>query len=64
MTRKDYVDLAAALKSAKPIATPIGVDNPKQGQWIKDVCAIANVLANDNPRFDRDRFEVACGFEH
>lgn len=64
MTRKDYVDLAAAFKSSRPADAPFGVENPKKAQWIKDVLAIANVLANDNPRFDRDRFEVACGFEH
>ena len=32
-------------------------------QYERDVCAIADVLASTNPRFDRARFYRACGVE-
>ena len=54
MTRKDYVLLAAAIASA---------DCYDDGELIGPavVQAIADALAQDNPRFDRDRFLTACG---
>jgi len=55
MTRKDYIALAAALKSA--------VDNTKTDES-KQVFAtiyshIVQALADDNPRFDESRFRRA-----
>jgi hypothetical protein len=68
MTRKDYVLIAAALKDARPI--------PKHELYALDhnerLCAdtyrnvarsIADALAKDNPRFDRERFLTACGVQ-
>lgn len=53
MTRKDYVLLAAALKAARDRLT-----GPSQEVDGIDYAAmdIADALAADNPRFDRDRF--------
>ena len=51
MTRKDYVNLAAALSVF-----------PTSAVHRAYVEAIADVLAADNPRFDRDRFYKAAGF--
>ena len=65
MTRKDYELIAKALKLAR--------DNLTQGQdstalvcvGICNVNAIrvADALANENPRFDRERFLEACGIQ-
>lgn len=56
MTRKDYVSIARAFVKVMPFA-----DEPHHmDQWLDDVRAVANVLAADNPRFDRMRFYAAC----
>ena len=58
MTRKDYIAIAAALKSAHKVDCPvnssfyIGID--------KATNEIAEVLAKENPRFDRSRFLKAA----
>ena len=57
MTRKDYVALAAALRLANQITDNQGWDDRTY------VSAIANVLAADNPRFDRARFYAAAGVQ-
>jgi len=59
MSRKDYRAIAAALRTnrVEPIA---GWENVHL-QWRGDVLTIADVLAKDNPRFDRERFYAACG---
>jgi hypothetical protein len=58
MTRKDYVIIAAALKSSKP--------TDAEGQnaaatWRLTVEAIENVLAGENSHFDCVAFDAACG---
>lgn len=54
VTRKDYVLLAAAIRS-------LADDSGDGLVSIDDVmAAIADVLAADNPRFNRDRFLKAC----
>jgi hypothetical protein len=64
MTRKDYILIAEALKSVDPQPTTPGDDRvcrrTYQG-WSCACIAVCNALANDNPRFDRDRFLKACG---
>jgi hypothetical protein len=54
MTRKDYQLIAAVLKSYATEGIP--VDD-------RDAIAydLADALAKDNPRFDRERFLVAAG---
>lgn len=54
MTKRDYIKLAAALRSAEPTW------NEARGQWLKDIGAVAAVLGDDNPRFDLARFFEAC----
>ena len=55
MTRKDYVKIAAIIKD-------IDTDNTSQVYRKRLVAEkIAEVLAEDSPRFDRDKFLSACG---
>ena len=64
MTRKDYVRLAAALKAARPEHVPGGDWSAEQiatGVWARTVDSVMGALADDNPRFDRQRFMAACG---
>lgn len=58
MTKKDYELIARALKSTHQT---VNVPTRVAQQWANDVCAIADALAQDNPRFDRERFLAACG---
>lgn len=56
MTRKDYIIIARALQGAYPVpenSTPIQA-------WRGAVGAIADAIAKDNPRFDKDKFLLAC----
>ena len=57
MTRKDIL-IAAALKRQQPAEH---WDANKRCQFGLDVNSIADALASDNPRFDRERFLKACG---
>lgn len=63
MTRKDYVLIADALKCVRTSAAgrDEGELEDRLAQWSEDCEAVADALANDNPRFDRDRFLKACG---
>lgn len=54
MTRKDYVLLAAAIKAAS--AAP---GYAERNAFVAH--AIADALARENPRFDRERFLRAAG---
>lgn len=57
LTRRDFQAVAAVLASTKPNErASIGV----YMQWREDVEAIAGLLARSNPRFDLDRFLLAC----
>ena len=59
MSRKDYVRIAAALKLA-------GTTNPSTAHKLAlyDAARIlAETLAQDNARFDRERFLSACGVQ-
>jgi hypothetical protein len=57
MTRKDYVALAAAINGVRQEA--IRCDG-YAANIPSVVDAVADVLAADNPLFDRDRFVEAC----
>ena len=53
MTRKDYIVLAAAFAG-------VVTEEGEGGTWSELRYEVANVLAADNPRFDRARFYSAC----
>lgn len=54
MSRKDYVAIAAALRSA----LAAGAEERSIAEAAR---RIADVMAAGNPRFDRARFLAACG---
>ena len=58
MTPKHYIALAAALNAMRP--GPF-LAKGRHLQYTADVQAIAKVLADDNPNFDRQRFYTAAG---
>jgi len=60
MTRKDYVAIAGALKAQRYAYAPHWDANLFRA-CNDNAKAIAEVLASDNPRFDRQRFLDACG---
>ena len=64
MTRKDYIAIAAALNDTLLIDCPsVEFLNGAKAAAISASGRIADVLARDNPRFDRERFLTACGVE-
>jgi hypothetical protein len=62
MTRKDYILIAAALKSAR-VPSALGNENKAiYNNGIDNAVAfIAMALAKDNPRFDGQKFREAAG---
>ena len=48
MTRKDYIKIAEIIKSMPKVNGALAIEFSK-------------MLAEDNPRFDRERFYIACG---
>lgn len=62
MTRKDYIAIAGALAAVEAMNEEV-LDDP-QGIGASTlrlvVGEVARVFANDNPRFDHARFEVAA----
>lgn len=64
MTRKDYVAIAAALKAARMNTYTSGAVVQTHLHAVNSTAAqIADVMARDNPRFDRGRFLKACGVQ-
>lgn len=70
MTRKHYIEFAAALKSAQPMCNAKDQANGDCDysciaceRWLMCCNRIATVLRRDNARFDRSRFLAACGFK-
>lgn len=61
MTRKDYELIARTLLECCPSADYGLGDDKRLSLWEMTCGALANALASDNPRFDRDRFLNACG---
>ena len=53
-TKRHYEALAASLALSRP--WPYGREDEYNHQWWRDVQYIADVLSNDNPRFDLKRF--------
>lgn len=62
MTRRDYVLLAAALAAAARNLKDAGItDHSAHVAWCDCAASVADALAKDNPRFDRERFLTAAG---
>lgn len=68
MTRKEYEMIAAAIREEVSFLkrnvlemTP-EIVTARQSSVCAVAVNIAFALAQDNPRFDKDRFMAACGF--
>lgn len=61
MTRKDYVAIAAAITHAQAVMEASRCTETAASALGTIAGTIADVMANDNPRFDRARFLKACG---
>ena len=73
MTRKDYELIAAVLKRYTDTDNahiehmketdfePSGTDRARSSRTRLIIKSIADALANDNPRFNRETFYKACG---
>lgn len=60
MTKKDFVALAEALNRTMPYVLP-GHQEAEYYVWSQVVRVIRDVCAASNPRFESDRFYLACG---
>lgn len=61
MTRKDYVAIARAFDYQRQAVADMGA---QAKQAVTDCAvAVAHVMMQDNPRFDRARFLKACGVQ-
>lgn len=65
MTKKDYIKIAQVLKESKPDTMYYDRENDYQFarfEW-KNICErMADMLADDNPLFNRVKFLKACGY--
>lgn len=63
MTRKHFQAIAEAVKRSSDRISFLDLE-PSRMRLIMSIMAdeMADSLANDNPRFDRERFLKACGF--
>lgn len=64
MTRKHYVMIAQAFADAmlfEDLLAPEAEMKARKEGVDTAACMVANALAKDNPRFDRERFLKACG---
>lgn len=65
MSKKDYVIIAKAIKDSKLALLARSDSDLADNHNLAVKCVAANLattLANNNHRFDRNRFMVACGF--
>lgn len=59
MTRKHFVRIAATLKAQRT-----NDKTYEETLWLDQVCQdFADMLAGENPNFDRERFLDACWYE-
>lgn len=71
MTRKQFQALADALAHSRPTVPAVfqygsasyWASRAKYVQWGEDIERVADVLALQNERFDRERFYRACGYD-
>ncbi|HEY4963263.1 MAG TPA: hypothetical protein VIH90_01020 [Candidatus Saccharimonadales bacterium] len=69
MTKKDYIKAASILYNERCNFTFTAnekhyVFTENSAQWCRIVQSLADWFANDNKRFDRERFLNACGMTH
>jgi hypothetical protein len=62
MTKKDYIVLVRALRNAEPTVASESLE-ARIAQWQHCVNRIADALAADNSRFNRETFNKACGIQ-
>lgn len=63
MTKKDYVKIANVLATFKTYSESMPASPWRQTALEEITGRMADMLAQDNPRFDRTRFLKACGLE-
>lgn len=63
MTRKDYIKFAGLFAGEMALAQSAASqgDFARVTQVRNIVLSTADIFAQDNPRFDRERFYTACG---
>jgi len=62
MSSKNYQAIARELANCKPLKA-LDSYGDRVLQFYYCVGAVADAMARDNPRFDRNRFYQACGIE-
>jgi hypothetical protein len=60
MSKKDYIKIAATFKENQPTVNDGMIH---LSVWNSLVLSFADMLAKDNPLFDRSRFLSACGYQ-
>jgi hypothetical protein len=60
MTEKHFINFAEMLKRMKP--TNPSVTPERHAMWCEFVLEIMDVFNSDNSRFNRERFQRACGY--
>ena len=63
MTKKHFQTLADSLKNRVLSQPSIDTQETAQAQWEHCVECVAQACKELNPRFNRDRFFKACGYE-
>ena len=65
MTKKDYTAIADVLAQRKRVLDIAGKDTPDATARLAELNSVAyqlsHMMAQDNPRFNRERFLTACG---
>ena len=61
MTRKDYIAIAKVFQNRADMARNIQNAPSRLAHYSEVAADLADVLAQDNQRFDRARFIKACG---
>jgi hypothetical protein len=64
MTHKDFKALAVRLHSNRPKKSDCDdITTTEYSLWQAMVSDVADVCSMSNPRFDRDKFLEACGYD-
>lgn len=64
MTKKDYILIASTLEYCYKLAELQPLPKRAKSDVVRQVALeLANTLAENNPKFDRNRFLKACGMD-